>query len=104
MCSDGCSEPAALRPKQRPANVPSSAVWAGGADGGAYLRCVVDSQRNVDRCEIWNDFTGELVASGDYQLAKEHRAATYTELKFSGAVNDFIYLSDGRVLVRVASK
>ena len=82
----------------------SSAVWAGGADGGCYVRCSVDVQRNVNRCEVWNDYTGELVASGDYQISHEHRAATTAELKYSGAVNQFIYLADGRTLEQMKSK
>jgi hypothetical protein len=93
-CSDG-----RLEPKVRPSKVPRSAVWAGGADGGAYVHCSVDAKRNVDVCEIWNDNTGYSAGQRDYQLEKEHRAATNSELRFSGAANDSIYLTDGRVLV-----
>jgi hypothetical protein len=95
-CSDG-----RLEPKVRPSNVPSSAVWAGGADGGAYLRCSVDAKRNVDLCEVWNDNTGYSAGQRDYQLEKEHRAATNSELKFLGAANDSIYLAGDRVLVAI---
>jgi|SRR5215472_9239922 len=86
-------------PEVRPAKVPSSAVWAGGADGGAYVRCSVDAKRNVDVCEVWNDNTGYSAGPRDYQLENEHRAATNSELKFLGAANDSIYLAGGRELV-----
>ncbi|HXS14275.1 MAG TPA: hypothetical protein VN734_16360 [Acidobacteriaceae bacterium] len=99
-CLAACSD-ASLEPKVRPAKVPGSAVWAGGADGGAYVRCSVDAKRNVDVCEVWNDNTGYSAGARDYQLEKEHRAATNSELKFSGAANDSIYLADGRVLVAI---
>jgi hypothetical protein len=82
----GCDRSASLEPKKRPPGVPSEAVWAGGADGGAYVHCAIDRQNNVDKCTVWNDFTGESV-SGDYVLLKEHRAATESELKFTGAAN-----------------
>ena len=88
-------------PKVRPPKVPSSAVWAGGADGGRYIRCLVDAKRNVDVCEVWNDYTGWSAGPADYQFENEHRAATEAELKFLGAANDSIFLANGRVLKRL---
>lgn len=92
-CSGG-----SLEPKVRPSKVPSSAVWAGGADGGAYVHCSVDIKRNVDVCEIWDDYTGQSTGPADYQLEHEHRAATEAELKFLGAASPYIFLTNGRVL------
>jgi len=92
--------PASLEPRKRPSGVPNTAVWAGGADGGCYVQCSVDTERNVNRCKVWNDFTGELEVSGDYRLVNEDRAAKETELKFTGAVNEFIYLAGGKILKR----
>lgn len=92
-------------PSVRPAGVPSDALWVGGADGGAYVRCEVDLARNVDHCELWNDFTGDLAESGDYQIHGQARAATEQELKGFGAP-DFaghIYLINGIVLDRLHS-
>lgn len=93
-------QPAELRPAKKPAAVPDDAVWAGGADGGAYMRCSVDAAHNVDRCTVWNDFTGETSGPADYRLSKHHRAATASELKFTGAVNNDIYLQNGLILER----
>jgi len=94
-----CRQPATLEPKTRPSRVPSNAVWAGGADGGAYVRCSVDAVRNVNPCTVWNDNTGESV-SGDYRLTKENRAASESELTITGAVNEFIFLENGKLLKR----
>ena len=88
-------------PRVRPPKVPNSVVWAGGADGGAYIRCSVDAKRNVDVCEVWNDYTGDSTGPRDYQLEKEHRAATNSELKFLGAAGDSIYLAGDRELVAI---
>ncbi|HTF70148.1 MAG TPA: hypothetical protein VK638_46465 [Edaphobacter sp.] len=92
--------PAELRPARRPSAVPGDAVWAGGADGGAYIKCTYDVARDVDRCSVWNDYTGQTDGPGDYRLEKQHRAATASELKFTGAVNEFIYLQNGLTLKR----
>lgn len=96
-----CQKPPTLEPEHRPQNVPNDAVWVGGADGGAYVRCGIDPTQNVNPCSVWNDYTGMLIESGNYQLVKEHRAATQAELHvtfpdFSG----LIYLRGGLVLKR----
>lgn len=98
----GCNEPATLEPRVRPSGIPKDAIWAGGADGGAYVRCTVDLVHDVNPCSVWNDYTGEVVESGNYRLNKEGRAASKSELRFAGA--DFagrIYLEKGLVLERM---
>ena len=98
----GCHKPASLEPKIRPANVPQDAIWAGGADGGAYVRCGVDISRKVNPCTVWNDYTGNIVESGDYILTNQARAAVQAELRIAAA--DFgghIYLQNGLVLKRI---
>jgi hypothetical protein len=76
--------PAQLKPAKRPSGVPANAVWAGGADRGAYVRCSLDEQREVDKCIVWKDYNGETDGLKDYRLEKEHRAASVDELKFTG--------------------
>ena len=96
-----CHHQAAFEPKNRPAGVPSSAIWAGGADGGAYVYCTIDPARNVNPCKVWNDYSGELVEAGDYKLTNGNRAAKQSELRVS--FPDFggkIYLKGGLVLKR----
>lgn len=90
-------------PSVRPADVPLDAAWIGGADGGAYVRCSVDSARNADHCEVWNDNNGDLVESGYYQMRGQARAATEQELK-TISFPDFdghIELTDGIWLDRL---
>ncbi len=101
ICLAACRRPASLEPKVRPAGVPSDALWVGGADGGAYVYCGINVGRNVNPCKVWNDYTGQLIESGDYRLIKENRAARASELRIS--FPDFggkIYLEGGLVLKR----
>jgi hypothetical protein len=98
----GCGPTATREPKTRPAGVPSNAQWAGGADGGAYVSCSIDAIRDVNPCSVWNDYTGQLVESGNYRLVHEGRAAKESELRIT--FSDFggsIYLQGGLVLKRL---
>ena len=99
-CLLACGKPTELRPQNRPTGVPADAVWAGGPDGGAYIRCTIEAARNVDRRSVWNDFTGQSNGPEDYKLLKEQRAATDTELRYTGAANDSIFLQHGMILRR----
>jgi hypothetical protein len=96
-----CRQPASFEPKPRPSSVPSDALWAGGADGGAYVRCTVDVIQDVNLCTVWNDYTGRSSGLGRYRLEKENRAATESELKITGATTEFIYLQGGLALKRL---
>ena len=102
LCTCGCGPAAPLKPKTRPQGVPTAALWVGGADGGAYVLCSVDTARNVNPCSVWNDYAGDLVESGNYRLSKEGRAATQSELQISFPdFNGLIYLNGGLVLKRM---
>ena len=91
------------QPAHYPAGVPSYAVWAGGEDGGAYISCTANLPRNANYCRVWNDYTGELVESGDYQVKMQRRGTTQKELKFLGASqNGEIYLQNGLALQLLA--
>ena len=62
-----CRQSASLEPKTRPSGVPGDAIWAGGADGGAYVRCTVDVIHDVNLCTVWNDYTGGSIGPGKWQ-------------------------------------
>ena len=46
----------------RAAGVPPSAVWGGGADGGAWFDC--RRAANGYQCSVYDDYTGELWGRG----------------------------------------
>jgi hypothetical protein len=70
-----CGGARSAEPEKRPAAVPAEATWAGGVDGGSYVLCTVDQAKGVNRCEVWNDYNGDLVESGEYSLREQKRAA-----------------------------
>lgn len=97
----GCRQRPRLAPTVRPHGVPEDAVWAGGADGGAYIRCSVDKTHDYNVCTVWNDFTGESSGPAAYRLEPQGRPAAEQELSFLGAANATIYLKGGLTLTRV---
>jgi hypothetical protein len=89
-------------PPDRPPGVPSQAVWAGGLDGGSFILCDVDSERDVDNCTVYNEDTGQVIDRGAFKLRAENRAARAEELKYAWADwGGMIGLADQRVLKRV---
>jgi hypothetical protein len=89
-------------PPDRPAGVPSGAVWAGGLDGGSFILCGVNPARKVNPCTVYNDYTGQIMERGDFRLKAEDRAVGAEELKYAWADRGgMIGLADGRVLKRV---
>ena len=50
---------------ERPANVPVSAIWKGGCDGGNWLE-LVDIKDDTIRLRIYRDWNGELILDADF--------------------------------------
>jgi hypothetical protein len=78
--SSGLKDPRPVRPS----NVASDAVWAGGPDGGMWIRC----NAGVDRaliCSVAANVTGELVESGQYEVD----LATATPFFYTSSEIDF---------------
>jgi hypothetical protein len=67
------------QPVWRPHGVTKSARFVYNLKGSFWFDCSVDVQLNVNRCKAW-DSRGQLVADGEFQLEKEARAATASEL------------------------
>lgn len=99
-----CREPK-WAPSKRPSAVPKDAIWAGGQDGGVYIRCEVDESSNSDVCTTWNDYSGTIIDQGRFQLLKEGRAARKSELVYTWADGaGRIGLKDGRILNRIGQQ
>ena len=50
---------------ERPVNVPVSAVWKGGCDGGNWMD-LVDIKDDTIRLRIFRDWNGELLLDADF--------------------------------------
>ena len=62
----GCSH--RQSPAMRPNGVPESAVWVGGADGGAFIDCTYLAATRLDFCTVYNDGTGDVWMKGTFHL------------------------------------
>lgn len=77
----------------RPENVPSSAVWA----EGTFIDCHVDTAVNKNRCTVYQDDSGEILADGLFETGYPPRAANEAELHFAGYHT--VYIERGILLV-----
>jgi len=83
----------------RPANVPASAVWA----DSTFIDCSVEIKAGANRCTVYKDDTGEILADGLFVLNTTHSAAERSELRYAAFGNRIIYLEDARTLVQRAA-
>jgi hypothetical protein len=82
----------------RPALVPDTAVWAGGVDGGNFFECDVDGQDNVNRCLVYNDYTGDVDGGGFFRLSGLNRPARADELQYLFFDGDLIHIASGTLV------
>jgi len=76
----------------RPANIPASAKWSGGEDGGNWFDC---SPRPDSRyfCLVFSDTTGKKISEGLYGATAEDS---------DGKLNPVLLLSDEDIEIRGA--
>ena len=85
-------------PPPRPNGVPADALWAGGSDGGSFIKCDFDSATALDVCSVFNDHTGETEARGQYRVDGRSKAQDAARFEYSAFDGKRIYLKDGSVL------
>ncbi len=87
-------------PPARPASVPSTAIWAGGVDGGSFI--LLEPTKKADQyvAKIYDDSVGDVTFDGVLQL-DQHTTAPLdvrSPKTFSFWDGDTLYLTDGRSL------
>lgn len=70
-------------PPDRPANIPATAQWAGGADGGVWVACKPSGIEA--HCEIYAESSGVLIEEGDFTADLSKAKPQY----YSGGVVTF---------------
>lgn len=60
----------------RPANVPDSARWAGGPDGGMWVQCTPKDSGTL-ACRVYADVTGILVEEGEFAFNPDTLRPTF---------------------------
>jgi hypothetical protein len=89
-------------PPARPESVPSSAVWAGGLDGGGWVSCSNDL-RAYNVCTIYDE-EGRTQGPSRYRLKDFDRAALPNELHYTHCTGKAIGLEGGMELVRISTE
>lgn len=89
---------------ERPENVPTSAVWDGGVDGGNWIACNnVDSTNNLFFCKVYEDYSGKMIYQGKMKLEGEITSEKKL-IKLLGIYSgNEIYLKDKRKLIAITS-
>jgi len=83
-------------PPEHPDDVPRTAIWAGGVDGGAFIDCIPsDSDTGCYDCAIYFDQTGDLWESGTYCSDSGVVSSDSLPLLLSGFNGRWIYLKNG---------
>jgi len=88
-----------VSPPPRPKGVPADAVWAGGADGGSFIKCYYEPSTRLNFCTVYNDFTGKIEAEGRFTIRGSMRPEDVSQFSFSGFDGKKIYLKDGSILI-----
>lgn len=83
---------------ERLSGIPSTAVWAGGPDGGAWFECFVDTSRNANWCTVWDDQSGRVIARTQFVEVTTGAGVPVTALQYCFFSGTFIELLDGRRL------
>ena len=88
----------------RPGTVPLSAIWSGGADGGAWYDCSYKAGESTNLCTIYSE-SGTLWFQAKYELRGQHRPVTKEEFlhPWVDHIPDAteIHLDGGKTLVAV---
>lgn len=87
----------------RPPEVPASADWVGGKDGGAWIECSAGISDDANMCTVYQAYSGEVWVSGLFVLEASGRPASAGELDFAFFNGVAIGLKGGEILVPVAS-
>jgi len=93
LCLCGCG-----KYHHRPGNVPSSAIWV----DGTFIVCSVETEAKANRCTVYKDDSGEILADGLFVLNSTGRAADSAALDYAAFGKRKIYLANTGILVPFA--
>jgi hypothetical protein len=79
----------------RPPNVPPSAVRV----DNTFIDCSTDPKSVANRCTVYKDGTGDILADGLFSPKNSHTALDKSELQYAAYGDGTIFLQDARVLV-----
>src|ERR1700747_1561905 len=78
----------------RPNGVPASATWA----DHVFIQCSPEVQSEADRCTVYRDDSGEILADGLFVISKSGGAASPENLHYAAFGIEGIYLANAQIL------
>jgi hypothetical protein len=85
-------------PPEKPTNVPASAVWKGGCDGGSWIELVSIKEDKI-RFRIYRDWNGKLILDADFENG-DCDSFRLTETNWTEYAGDFI---NGNIGIHISS-
>lgn len=91
-----CQPVTSFEPQQRPEQVPTAALWVGGADGGVY----VDISRDAGNYSgtVYTDSTGDIWYSGSFTYSGTAEFDVKAAESYTGWDGEMLYLANGEQL------
>jgi hypothetical protein len=86
----------------RPLGLPSSAVWAGGEDGGSFIDCMPNKGGEPNDCTVYNENGEVYMERGKYVIKGSNRGASSDELRYTYADGIHIGLEKGLTLIPIS--
>lgn len=94
-----CDSTDTYGPKIKPSNIPDTAFWVGGADGGAYIEIKPNKEvRNKYYAKIYFDSTGEIWYEGWLIYSGKETLNINDKNIYSLWDGDTLYLVDNKFL------
>ena len=82
----------------KPKNVPHSAQWVGGQDGGDWIRCKESTNSKRVECSMFSELTGELTETATFTRQNFNEPISTVEFDFYDG--DKIVTTNGEILLK----
>lgn len=76
-------------PPSKPDNVPASAIWKGGCDGGSWIDIKKTEAANNFYIDVYNEYNGELNVGGIFELEENCSGQQYDIEKLRNSITAF---------------
>jgi hypothetical protein len=86
----------------RPPGLPSTAVWAGGEDGGSFIDCTPSMGGEPNDCTVYGEGGEVYMERGEYVIQGSNRGARSDELRYTYADGIHIGLEKGLTLIPIS--
>jgi hypothetical protein len=97
-----CEKVVTHEPDSRPSNIPQSALWIGGSDGGVYA--LIQLTENTYTGTIYYDSTGDVWYEGEFIYTGKSSFNLTDHNNYSAWDGDVLHLTNGHKLISRSSE